>query len=91
MTSSPKVQDGATTSAELMIENIGILSRRHLVVFVTIRDPELEATVDQAPDDLDGVVTRFGMQGMDQRKNHFYKMRVKPWLWLARMKGRPLL
>lgn len=46
-----------TTSAELMIENIGILSRRHLVVFVTIRDPELEATVDQAPDDLDGVVT----------------------------------
>ncbi len=46
-----------TTSAELMIENIGILSRRHLVVFVTIRDPELEATVDKAPDDLDGVVT----------------------------------
>ena len=40
-----------------MIENIGILSRRHLVVFVTIRDPELEAVVDQAPDDLDGVVT----------------------------------
>lgn len=46
-----------TTSAELMIENIGILARRHLVVFVTIRDPELEATVDQAPDDLDGVAT----------------------------------
>lgn len=35
---------------------------------------------------LDGVVTRFGMQGMDQRKNHFYKMRVKPWLWLASRK-----
>lgn len=46
-----------TTSAELMIENIGILSRRHLVVFVTLRDPELEARVDQAPEDLDGVVT----------------------------------
>ena len=46
-----------TTSAELMIENIGILARRHLVVFVTIRDPDLEATVDQAPDDLDGVAT----------------------------------
>lgn len=46
-----------TTSAELMIENIGLLSRRHLVVFVTIRDPDLEAMVDQAPDDLDGVVT----------------------------------
>lgn len=35
---------------------------------------------------LDGVVTRFGMQGMDQRKNNFYKMRVKPWLWLASRK-----
>lgn len=46
-----------TTSAELMIENIGILARRHLVVFVTIRDPDLEATVDQAPEDLDGVAT----------------------------------
>ena len=46
-----------TTSAELMIENIGILGRRHLVVFVTIRDPELEAMVDHAPDDLDGVAT----------------------------------
>ena len=46
-----------TTSAELMIENIGILSRRHLVVFVTIRDPDLEAVVDQGPEDLDGVVT----------------------------------
>ncbi len=46
-----------TTSAELMIENIGILAKRHLVVFVTIRDPELESMVDRAPDDLDGVAT----------------------------------
>ncbi|MGL4237352.1 DUF58 domain-containing protein [Tabrizicola sp.] len=46
-----------TTSAELMIENIGILARRHLVVFVTIRDPELEAVVERSPDDLDGVAT----------------------------------
>lgn len=46
-----------TTSAELMVENIGILARRHLVVFVTIRDPDLETIVDRAPDDLDGVAT----------------------------------
>ncbi len=46
-----------TTSAELMIENISILARRHLVVFVTLRDPQLEATADQAPEDLDGVAT----------------------------------
>ena len=46
-----------TTSAELMIENIGILARRHLVVFVTIRDPDLETLVDHGADDLDGVAT----------------------------------
>ncbi len=46
-----------TTSAELMIENIGILARRHMIVFVTIRDPDLETLVDRAPDDLDGVAT----------------------------------
>ena len=44
-----------TTSAELMIENIGLLAKRHLVVFVTIRDPELEAIADHPPKDLDGV------------------------------------
>ena len=40
-----------------MIENIGILARRHLVVFVTIRDPDLETLVDHGADDLDGVAT----------------------------------
>ena len=44
-----------TTSAELMVENIRILARRHLVVFVALRDPDLDALVDQAPNDLDGV------------------------------------
>ena len=46
-----------TTSAELMVENIGILARRHLVLFVTLRDPELERLADRAPDDLEGVAT----------------------------------
>ena len=44
-----------TTSAELLIENIGILSKRHLVIFVTMRDPSLEKMIDAAPADLDGV------------------------------------
>jgi uncharacterized protein (DUF58 family) len=44
-----------TTSAALMVENIGLLAKRHLVIFVTIRDPETEAMVENAPDDLDGV------------------------------------
>ncbi|WP_082836847.1 DUF58 domain-containing protein [Labrenzia sp. OB1] len=43
-----------TTSAELLIENIAILARRHLLIFVTIRDPELETLVDTPPEDLNG-------------------------------------
>ncbi len=40
-----------------MIENIGLLAKRHLIVFVTLRDPELEAMADHPPEDLDGVAT----------------------------------
>ena len=46
-----------TTSAELLIENIAILAKRHLLIFVTIRDPETEALVTTAPEDMDGVAT----------------------------------
>lgn len=46
-----------TTSAELMLENISILSKRHLIVFVTLRDPEIEKTVENAPDTMTGVAT----------------------------------
>ncbi|OYW41857.1 MAG: DUF58 domain-containing protein, partial [Rhodobacterales bacterium 12-64-8] len=46
-----------TTSAELMIENIGLLAKRHLIIFVTIRDPELEALADHPPEDLDSIAT----------------------------------
>ena len=46
-----------TTSAELLIENIGILARRHLVIFVTMRDPQLEALTGRPPADMDGVAT----------------------------------
>lgn len=38
-----------TTSAELMIENVGRLLRRHLVLFVVMRDEELEGLVDEEP------------------------------------------
>ena len=44
-----------TTSAELLLENISILTKRHLVIFVTIRDPDLEAMVETVPDDMDDV------------------------------------
>lgn len=44
-----------TTSAELMVENIGVLAKRHLIVFVALRDPILESQVRVTPADMDGV------------------------------------
>ena len=38
-----------STSAELMIENIERLLRRHMVLFVVFRDEELEAMADKEP------------------------------------------
>jgi uncharacterized protein (DUF58 family) len=42
-----------TTSAELLIENIAVLARRHLIVFVALRDPALEGVTARPPDTLD--------------------------------------
>ncbi|SDP08318.1 Rhs element Vgr protein [Paracidovorax cattleyae] len=35
---------------------------------------------------LDGIVTRFGMQGQDHRF-YAYRLRLQPWIWLASRKG----
>jgi uncharacterized protein (DUF58 family) len=43
-----------TVTAELMVENLGRLSGRHLVLFVALQDPELRALVDAAPDSIPG-------------------------------------
>lgn len=40
------------TSAELMVESIGRLVSRHLVLFVTLADEELEGMAEAAPDDM---------------------------------------
>ncbi len=40
------------TSAELMIESIGRLTSRHLVIFVTLRDEELDSIAQAPPEDL---------------------------------------
>lgn len=53
-----------TTSAELMIESVGRLLRRHLVLFVVLRDEELEtlaAAAPQAPDDVARAVVAAAM------------------------------
>lgn len=44
-----------TTTAELMVENISVLSKRHAVIFVIMRDPELENLTENAPHDMDQV------------------------------------
>jgi uncharacterized protein (DUF58 family) len=38
-----------TVTAELMVENLGRLARRHAVVFVALQDPGLAATVERFP------------------------------------------
>ncbi|MEO1460187.1 MAG: DUF58 domain-containing protein, partial [Pseudomonadota bacterium] len=43
------------TTAELMVENLATLSRRHVVVFVAIRDPAVEARATAEPGDLDAM------------------------------------
>ncbi len=44
-----------STSAELMLENVGRLLRQHLVLFVMMRDEELEAIERKAPVEADDV------------------------------------
>ncbi|MCB9832747.1 MAG: DUF58 domain-containing protein [Planctomycetes bacterium] len=42
-------------TAEIMVENLTRLARRHLVLFVTLRDRFLDETTNASPRDLDGV------------------------------------
>jgi uncharacterized protein (DUF58 family) len=44
-----------TVSAELMIENVARLLKRHLVLFVVFRDEELEGIADREPVETDDV------------------------------------
>lgn len=41
-----------TVTAELMIDNLQRLARRHLVVFVSLRDPALNVLAESSPDGL---------------------------------------
>ncbi len=42
-----------TVTAELMLDNVKRLARRHVVLFVALRDPELEQIAARAPAELD--------------------------------------
>ncbi|WP_428648960.1 DUF58 domain-containing protein [Roseibium sp.] len=64
-----------TTSAELLIENIGILAKRHLLIFVAIRDPDLEALVETAPGDLEGAAALVAAnQSLHERRLVFERL-----------------
>jgi uncharacterized protein (DUF58 family) len=44
-----------TTTAELMVENIAVLNRRHVLVFVALRDPVLDDRAARAITTMEGV------------------------------------
>jgi len=64
-----------TTSAELLVENIGILAKRHLLIFVALRDPDLDALVETAPGDLDGAARLVAAnQAINERRLVFERL-----------------
>lgn len=44
-----------TTTAELMVENLSRLAARHVVLFVTLRDPDIDRTIDAPPRTIEDV------------------------------------
>lgn len=44
-----------TTTAELLVENVAVLSRHHVIVFVALRDPRIEAIAEASPNTLSDV------------------------------------
>jgi len=41
-----------------MVENVGRLARRHLITFVTLRDPQLDETAGARPVSRDALAVR---------------------------------
>jgi len=44
-----------STTAELLVENVGVLSRHHLMLYVSLRDPDLNALAEPETATLDSV------------------------------------
>lgn len=57
------------TTAELMIETLGHLSRRHLVVFVSLDDPLLEEPLVHAPTTAEDLAAAVIAGGMAQKRH----------------------
>ena len=71
-----------TVTAELMMENIGRIGQRHLIVFVSLRDPFLTEQLDLAPasvEDLNrAVVARDFLRGREVVHNRLRQAGVYP-------------
>ncbi len=56
------------TSAELMVESLGRLVERHLVLFVTMQDSELEHLQRAEPDTLDALATAVAAETLARQR-----------------------
>jgi len=61
-----------TVSATLMMENVSRLVRRHVVVFVTLRDPGLDRATRQAPDTLDALSAAVVTRGLRRERDRVH-------------------
>lgn len=52
------------TSAELLLESVGRLTQRHVVLFVTLADEELEGLAAAAPQDMAALAMAVGADGL---------------------------
>lgn len=59
---------GDTTTAELMIEVLGQLAQKHLVVFVALDDPVVEEALDTAPHDTTGLASAVVAATLGERR-----------------------
>ncbi len=55
-------------SAELMVENIGILARHHFIVFVAMKDPELNSLLEPEAPDMSAVARSVAARALIQER-----------------------
>ena len=57
-----------TTTAELLVENVEVLNRRHVVVFVSVRDPLLQGYQRRAAANLGEVAAAVAASGLERER-----------------------
>lgn len=65
-----------TVSAELMLDNVERLARRHLIIFVALRDPAIDTTIQQeVPTLVDLNVSVLASEQQRERERVFLKLK----------------